>query len=97
MGEKHFIFLSYRTTDSDGRGVADLLYRMLKTDYDVEVFKDDKNIMFGDSIPGFIDEALEKKLLEIADKCPVHRTLEKGAAVVTKIATDSRPLGRVTA
>jgi putative redox protein len=40
------------------------------------------------TVAGGIDEALEKKLLEIADKCPVHRTLEKGAAVVTKIAAE---------
>ena len=38
------------------------------------------------TISGDIDEALEKKLLEIADKCPVHRTLEARAAVVTRIA-----------
>lgn len=40
------------------------------------------------TISGDIDEALEKKLLEIADKCPVHRTLEAGAAVVTRIARE---------
>ena len=40
------------------------------------------------TVAGDIDEALEKKLLEIADKCPVHRTLEKGAAVVTRIAAE---------
>ena len=28
------------------------------------------------------------KLLEIADKCPVHRTLEKGAEVVTELAEE---------
>ncbi|MEO0636043.1 MAG: alpha/beta fold hydrolase [Pseudomonadota bacterium] len=28
---------------------------------------------------------LAAKIAEIADKCPVHRTLEKGAAVVTKV------------
>ena len=38
------------------------------------------------TVAGDIDAALEKKLLEIADKCPVHRTLEAGAAVVTHIA-----------
>ena len=38
------------------------------------------------TVAGDIDAALEKKLLEIADKCPVHRTLEKGAAVVTQVA-----------
>ena len=35
------------------------------------------------------DHALAAKLVEIAGKCPVHRTLEGGAAVVTKVA-DSR-------
>ena len=30
--------------------------------------------------------ALAGKLIEIAGKCPVHRTLEAGAAVVTKVA-----------
>lgn len=32
------------------------------------------------------DRSLDDKLLEIADKCPVHRTLTEGAAVVTKFA-----------
>ena len=30
-----------------------------------------------------LDSATEKRLMEIADKCPVHRTLEAGADVVT--------------
>lgn len=34
-------------------------------------------------INGDIDEELRTKLLEIANKCPVHRTLEKGAKVKT--------------
>jgi putative redox protein len=29
---------------------------------------------------------MREKLLEIANKCPVHKTLESGAAVVTKLA-----------
>ena len=37
------------------------------------------------SVAGEIDAEIQDKLLEIADKCPVHRTLESGAAVVTKI------------
>jgi len=37
------------------------------------------------SIESDIDDALHAKLIEIADKCPVHRTLEAGAAVVTKV------------
>lgn len=37
------------------------------------------------SIEGDVDPALHKKLLEIADKCPVHKTIEGTASVVTKI------------
>jgi putative redox protein len=37
------------------------------------------------TIAGDVDDEVGAKLLEIADKCPVHRTLESGAAVVTKI------------
>ena len=32
---------------------------------------------------------LHGKLIEIAGKCPVHRTLERGAAVVTRVADDA--------
>lgn len=35
------------------------------------------------AVEGLNDEALSAKLLEIADKCPVHKTLEKGAKVET--------------
>jgi putative redox protein len=38
------------------------------------------------SVEGGVDAALADKLIEIAGKCPVHRTLEAGAAVVTKVA-----------
>lgn len=37
------------------------------------------------SVEGELDAALRAKLLEIADKCPVHRTLEMGSAVVTTV------------
>lgn len=37
-------------------------------------------------IEGGADPALTEKIIEIAGKCPIHRTLEKGAAVVTKLA-----------
>jgi putative redox protein len=37
------------------------------------------------TIAGNFDPALHDKILEIADKCPVHRTLEHGAAVVTRL------------
>jgi uncharacterized OsmC-like protein/alpha-beta hydrolase superfamily lysophospholipase len=36
------------------------------------------------SVEGGVDATLREKLLEIAGKCPVHRTLEAGAAVVSK-------------
>ena len=36
-------------------------------------------------LEGPLDEAQRDRLLEIADKCPVHKTLEKGAAVTTEI------------
>jgi uncharacterized OsmC-like protein/alpha/beta superfamily hydrolase len=37
------------------------------------------------SIDGGAPEALADKIVEIAGKCPVHRTLEHGAKVVTKL------------
>jgi uncharacterized OsmC-like protein/alpha-beta hydrolase superfamily lysophospholipase len=37
------------------------------------------------SVEGELDDALRAKLLEIAGKCPVHRTLETGSAVVTRV------------
>lgn len=37
------------------------------------------------SIEGGADPALHDKLLEIADKCPVHKTLEGNASVLTRI------------
>ncbi len=39
------------------------------------------------AIEGPIDPALRDKLAEIADKCPVHRTLEAKSAVATSIET----------
>jgi putative redox protein len=33
------------------------------------------------------------KLLEIADKCPVHRTLESSSAIVTRLAGDAGVVG----
>jgi putative redox protein len=39
-------------------------------------------------IAGGMDAALEAKIAEIAGKCPVHRTLEHSAAIVTRIATE---------
>ncbi|MGI9520414.1 MAG: bifunctional alpha/beta hydrolase/OsmC family protein [Hyphomicrobiaceae bacterium] len=37
------------------------------------------------SISGEIDEDVRDKLVEIAGKCPVHRTLEASSAVITKV------------
>lgn len=37
------------------------------------------------AIEGDVDAALRDKLIEIADKCPVHRTLEAASAVVTRV------------
>lgn len=40
-------------------------------------------------VDGLKDKSLEEKLLEIADKCPVHKTLEKGGKVETSIESAS--------
>ncbi|MEJ8573096.1 bifunctional alpha/beta hydrolase/OsmC family protein [Microbaculum marinum] len=37
------------------------------------------------SVEGDYDEATQAKILEIADKCPVHRTLDGRSAIVTKL------------
>ncbi len=42
------------------------------------------------SVEGELDTALRAKLIEIAGKCPVHRTLEMGSAVVTRVEAASR-------
>ena len=42
------------------------------------------------SVDGDVDAALAAKLVEIASKCPVHRTLEAGTAVVTKFGDPSK-------
>ena len=47
---------------------------------------------------GPLDAAQEAKLLEIADKCPVHRTLVRGFEIVTHIGADAaRPAGEPAA
>ncbi|MFQ6547784.1 alpha/beta fold hydrolase [Aestuariibius sp. 2305UL40-4] len=38
------------------------------------------------TVKGDLDEAQRQKLLEIADKCPVHRTLERSSAIETKLS-----------
>ena len=40
------------------------------------------------AVEGGVDAGMADKLIEIAGKCPVHRTLESGSAVVTKLAED---------
>jgi putative redox protein len=37
------------------------------------------------TLEGGAPPELEAKLLEIANKCPVHRTLEHGAAIATAV------------
>ncbi len=39
-------------------------------------------------LEGDLDDEQRQRLLEIADRCPVHRTLEKGAKVETVLATN---------
>ena len=43
------------------------------------------------SVDGTIDAAMADKLIEIAGKCPVHRTLEARSAIVTKVAREPSP------
>ena len=43
------------------------------------------------SVEGGVDAATADKLIEIAGKCPVHRTLEARSAIVTKISDSSPP------
>jgi putative redox protein len=40
---------------------------------------------------GKLDDAQKAKLLEIADKCPVHRTLVRGFEIVTQIGAGADP------
>jgi putative redox protein len=43
------------------------------------------------SVEGDLDPALIQKVHEIAGKCPVHRTLESGAAIVSKVMPATPP------
>jgi putative redox protein len=43
-------------------------------------------------IDGPLDDAQRARMREIADKCPVHKTLEAGSAVETKLAPAAKPL-----
>jgi uncharacterized OsmC-like protein len=38
------------------------------------------------TLEGNLDEAQRAKLLEIADKCPVHRTLQSEVSIMTRLA-----------
>ena len=42
-------------------------------------------------VEGGVDPAMAEKLIEIAGKCPVHRTLEALSAVVTRVGEDQPP------
>lgn len=42
-------------------------------------------------LTGDLDDAQRQRLLEIADKCPVHKTLETGARVTTELAVEPDP------
>jgi putative redox protein len=42
-------------------------------------------------LKGELSEEQRSRLLEIADKCPVHRTLEHGATVVTRLHDQAAP------
>ena len=42
-------------------------------------------------LDGKLDEAQRQRLLEIADKCPVHRTLTRGARVETELVQQDAP------
>ncbi|MHB8813573.1 MAG: bifunctional alpha/beta hydrolase/OsmC family protein [Steroidobacteraceae bacterium] len=44
------------------------------------------------SVEGELDAALRAKLLEISAKCPVHRTLEMGSAVATRVEAGLPPM-----
>jgi putative redox protein len=42
-------------------------------------------------LEGSLDEAQRRRLLEIANRCPVHLTLERGADVITTLARTLSP------
>ncbi|MDR3509695.1 MAG: bifunctional alpha/beta hydrolase/OsmC family protein [Caulobacteraceae bacterium] len=43
------------------------------------------------SLSGDLDETQQARLLEIAGRCPVHRTLERGSSVETRLAPPPAP------
>jgi len=44
------------------------------------------------SVEGGVDAVMAGKLIEIAGRCPVHRTLEAGSAIVTKVSDSHLPV-----
>ena len=44
------------------------------------------------SVEGGVDAVMADKLIEIAGKCPVHRTLEARSAIVTKVSDNQPPV-----
>jgi uncharacterized OsmC-like protein/uncharacterized protein (DUF302 family) len=40
------------------------------------------------SVEGGVDNVMAERLIEIAGKCPIHRTLETQSAIVTKVSND---------
>ena len=45
-----------------------------------------RRVMFAFNLTGDLDDEQRARLLEIADKCPVHRTLESEGRVETRLA-----------
>lgn len=43
------------------------------------------------ALDGPLDEAQRQRLLQIAEKCPVHRTLQSEVQIVTLLAPQARP------
>lgn len=68
----------------------------VEVDYDQEHLSDVKDCINGESkkgifhrkisLQGPLDEKQKERILKIADKCPVHRTLEKGSSISTKFS-----------
>jgi putative redox protein len=48
------------------------------------------------TVTGALDEAQRARLAEIADRCPVHQTLDRGADVVTRFVTPAAPGGEAS-
>jgi uncharacterized OsmC-like protein len=44
------------------------------------------------TVEGGVDAVMAGKLIEIARRCPVHRTFEAGSAIVTKVSDSHLPV-----